>query len=275
MTEDKIPKVIHYCWFSGDEMPAFISQCIATWKQVMPDYRLRVWDAASFDFDSVPFVKEAFAARKWAFVADYIRLYALYHEGGIYLDSDVRVFKRFDEFLKYNFFTSHEIHPLNFTDSEKAKLDDRGVPLDPRAYIYGLNIQAAMMGGAAGCKFLRECMEFYHDKHLLNADGSASCEQFIIGPFISKIAEKYGYRYLGVRQQLDDNMIVLEPEVFVGNSAFLNSESYAIHLCNGGWKEKTAYEEFKFRVRNDYPSLSSVLPFAEKIARNVKKLFKP
>ena len=275
MTEERIPRVIHYCWFSGEEMPTFLRECMGTWKQVMPDYKLRLWDAASFDFESVPFVKEAFAAKKWAFVADYIRLHALYHEGGIYLDSDVKVFKRFDEFLKYDFFTSHEIHPYNFTETERAKLDAHGVPLDPKQYIYGHNIQAAMMGGASGCKLLKECLEFYHDKHLLDADGKPSCEQFIIGPFISKIAEKHGYRYHAGRQSLDDNMIVLEPEVFVGNSTFLKRGSYAIHLCNGSWKDKSGYERFKYRVRNDHPGFAFVLPFMEKIVRNVNKLFKP
>lgn len=274
MIEDRIPRVIHYCWFSGEEMPTFLTRCVNTWKEVMPDYKLRLWDANSFDFGSVPFVKEAFAAKKWAFVADYVRLHALYVEGGVYLDSDVRIFNRFDEFLKYNLFTSHEIHPYNFTEAERAKLDARGVPLDPNAYIYGHNIQAAIVGAAPGCKLLKDCLEFYHDKHLLDANGNPSCEQFIIGPFISKIAEKYGYRYDAARQLLDDNMIVLEPEVLVGNSAFLNDGSYAIHLCNGSWKEKTAYEELKYKVRNEYPRFASVLPLIDKIMRNVNKLFR-
>ena len=73
-----IPKIIHLCWFSGEEYPPFIKRCIDTWKEFLPDYKIKVWDSDSFDFDSVPFVREAYKARKWAFVADYIRLYALY-----------------------------------------------------------------------------------------------------------------------------------------------------------------------------------------------------
>ena len=69
----------------------------------MPDYQIKCWDANSFDFSSVPYVEQAIKARKWAFAADYVRLYALYTEGGIYLDSDVEVFKRFDYFLQYLF----------------------------------------------------------------------------------------------------------------------------------------------------------------------------
>ena len=79
----------------------------------MPDYELKLWDTHNFDIEnSTPYVKEAFANRKWAFVADYIRLYALYTEGGIYLDSDVKVLKSFDGFLHHKFFTSMEYHPF-------------------------------------------------------------------------------------------------------------------------------------------------------------------
>lgn len=107
-----IPKVIHYCWFGGKEFSPFVKKCMHTWRKKMPDYELRLWDAHSFDFDSVPFVREAYQAQKWAFVADYVRLYALYTEGGIYMDTDVKVMKSFTPFLKYDFFTSHEVHPF-------------------------------------------------------------------------------------------------------------------------------------------------------------------
>lgn len=76
-----------------------------TWQKKMPDYELKEWNESNFDINnSIPFVKEAYKAKKWAFVTDYVRLYALYTEGGIYMDTDVKVLKPFDEFLKYNFF---------------------------------------------------------------------------------------------------------------------------------------------------------------------------
>lgn len=274
MQENKIPKVIHYCWFSGEEIPPFLQDCIDTWKEVMPDYKIRVWDAKSFDFNSVPFVKEAFEARKWAFVADYIRLYALYTEGGIYMDSDVRVFKPFDKFLHYTFFTSHEIHPGNFTKAEQNKLNKESLPINKNDYIYGLNIQAAIMGGAKGCVYMKECMEFYHDKHFIGNDPKSLTEKYIIGPYISKTAEKYGYRYNEHEQLLADNMIILKPEIFVGNSVFLTKESYAIHLCNGSWKEKTSYEKFQYHIRNRYPMLFPLVAFGVKATRKVKSMIK-
>ncbi|WP_316786282.1 glycosyltransferase family 32 protein [Pedobacter frigiditerrae] len=272
-THDKIPKIIHYCWFSGEELPIFLKDCIDSWKRVMPDYKIRLWDANSFDFDTVPFVKEAFSVKKWAFVADYIRLYALYTEGGIYFDSDVMVFKPFDEFLRYDFFTSHEIHPGNFTNAERNKLDKSGRPIAKDDYVFGLNVQAAIMGGTKGNPYIKECMEFYHDKHFLDAEGKSLSVQFIIGPYMSKIAENYGYLYHEKEQMLDNNMKIFKPEIFVGNSVFLTKESYAIHLCNGSWKEKTNYEKFQYNVRNQYPSFYPFITFFDKVKRKMGELF--
>jgi len=271
MSLNKIPKVIHYCWFSGEEVPEFLQSCISSWKEVMPDYELRLWNANSFDFNSIPFVKEAFKLRKWAFVADYIRLYALFTEGGIYMDSDVRVFKRFDEFLKYDFFTSHELHPSQFTASEKNKLDSNYLPVNKQDYVYGLNVQAAIMGGAKGNAYIKECMDFYNDKHLVSNDGRVLDKEFVIGPYISKTAEKYGYVYNDNEQHLADNMIILKPEVFVGNHVFLTKNSYAIHLMNGSWREKTLYESVHYKIKNNYPRLFVFVLFCEDSLRKIKK----
>ena len=76
-----IPKIIHYCWLSNDPLPEKIKMCISTWKEIMPDYEIKLWITENFDVSSVPYVKEAFDSRKWAFAADYIRLSSLYTEG--------------------------------------------------------------------------------------------------------------------------------------------------------------------------------------------------
>ena len=90
-----IPKIIHYTWFSGDEMPQIVNECMASWERHLPDYEFRLWDMDAIkDIDAV-FLREALSVKKWAYAADYVRLYALYHEGGIYLDTDVMVYKSF------------------------------------------------------------------------------------------------------------------------------------------------------------------------------------
>ena len=81
-----IPKKIHLCWLSGDDYPAKISKCIESWKKHLPDYEIVLWDTKRFDLSQSQWVSQAFEARKYAFAADYIRFYALYHDGGIYLE---------------------------------------------------------------------------------------------------------------------------------------------------------------------------------------------
>jgi mannosyltransferase OCH1-like enzyme len=98
-----IPKKIHYCWLSGEKMPEDAISCMKSWQKMMPEYELVLWDTNRFDVNSVPFVAEAVSVKKWAFAADYIRLYALYTEGGIYLDTDVFVRKSFTNLLDCGF----------------------------------------------------------------------------------------------------------------------------------------------------------------------------
>ena len=103
--KNKIPKIIHYCWFGGNPMPDSFQKCIDSWKQVMPEYEIVCWDESNFDLTSVPFVSEAAEMKKWAFVSDYVRLYALYYQGGIYLDTDVEIVQPLDRFLMHSFFS--------------------------------------------------------------------------------------------------------------------------------------------------------------------------
>lgn len=93
-----IPKKIHYCWFGKGKMPELALKCIESWRVNLPDYELKEWNENSFDINSNFYVKEAYESRKFAFVTDYVRLYALYTEGGIYMDTDVEVLKNLDPF---------------------------------------------------------------------------------------------------------------------------------------------------------------------------------
>ena len=99
-----IPKIIHFCWLSDDPYPQEIQRCLDSWKEILPDYEIWKWDRKRFDINSVPWTKEAFESKKYAFAADYIRLYALYNYGGIYLDSDVLMYKSFNPLLNLPYF---------------------------------------------------------------------------------------------------------------------------------------------------------------------------
>lgn len=95
-----IPKIIHYCWFGG-EKPKKIEKCIKNWKAILPDYKIVEWNQNNFDINEFQYTRDAYKARKYAFVSDVARVKALIEYGGIYLDTDVKVFKSFDAILKH------------------------------------------------------------------------------------------------------------------------------------------------------------------------------
>lgn len=105
-----IPKIINYCWFGRGEMPDLVKRCIASWHRYMPDWEYRLWSEENFDIASSPaYVQEAYAAKKYAFVSDYVRLWALEREGGLYMDVDFEVYKPFDDLMiRYDAFAGYE-----------------------------------------------------------------------------------------------------------------------------------------------------------------------
>ena len=103
-----IPKIIHYCWFGGNPLPELALKCIESWKKFLPDYEIKEWNESNFNLDLYPYAREAYDNRKFAFVTDIVRLYVLYHEGGIYMDTDVEVLKNLDNYLTHNAFSGFE-----------------------------------------------------------------------------------------------------------------------------------------------------------------------
>lgn len=105
-----IPKKIHYVWVGNNPKPALVLKCIDSWKEHLPDYEIIEWGNDAISLIDNQYLREAYQHQKWAFVSDVIRLYALYHHGGIYLDTDVEVRQSLDPFLTHDFFTGHEIY---------------------------------------------------------------------------------------------------------------------------------------------------------------------
>lgn len=97
---DMIPKTIHYFWFGNNPLPSLAQKCIDSWKKYCPDYEIKRWDETNFDVNMCEYVKEAYAAKKWAYVSDYARFYILNKYGGVYLDTDVELLKPIDNILK-------------------------------------------------------------------------------------------------------------------------------------------------------------------------------
>ena len=105
---DNIPKIIHYCWFGKNEKPDIVKKCIDSWKKILNEYEIIEWNEKNFKIDSNKFVKQAYDSKKFAFVSDYVRVYALYNYGGIYLDTDVELLRPLDELLKDKMFCGWE-----------------------------------------------------------------------------------------------------------------------------------------------------------------------
>ena len=95
-----IPKVIHYCWFGRGQMPKLAEKCLKSWKKFCPDYEIVCWNEDNFDINENRYAREAYDAKKWAFVSDYVRLKVLYENGGIYLDTDVELIKPLDKLIE-------------------------------------------------------------------------------------------------------------------------------------------------------------------------------
>lgn len=229
-----VPKKIHYCWLSDDPFPPKIRQCMKTWAKLLPDYELKLWNTHNFDVDSVPFVREAFQKRKWAFAADYIRMYALYHEGGIYLDSDVKILKSFDDMLDNRFFSSLEYHPSQIEkDGAMFMIDNEGNRVK-EGFVSGIMIQAAVMGAEPGCRFVKDVLDWYEDRHFIKPDGSL--ETTVLSPMIyARVAENYGFKYKDEDQRLDDGIMIYRSEIFAGNKHEITPASKAVHLCAHSW----------------------------------------
>lgn len=251
-----IPKKIHYCWLSGDVMPDFIIKCMNTWQKNMPDYEIVLWDKEKFDIDSVPFVKQACAEKKWAFACDYIRLYALYTEGGIYLDSDVEVINSFTPMLEHGFFTSIEYHAdIYRSQKSRSLLDVEFKPKVNGTVIPGIGLQAAIMGSIKGHPFLKECLDYYSDKNFILGNG-LYFDQIIAPTIYAQVAEQFGFIYKDVSQSLSNNMEIYPSYVFAGNSKQITDKTYAVHQCVGSWRVKN-YQYYLSSISNKLRALIS------------------
>lgn len=233
----KIPRKIHYVWLGGKQLTASASQCIDSWKRAMPHYEIKCWNDKNFDVDSVIWVKEAIEKKKWSLASDYIRHYAVYNEGGIYLDTDITVLRPFDDLLDYRFFCGIEYHSRIFKKYGKKQVDDNGIPLTSGIGIRGIGLLAAAFGATSGHPFIKDCMDFFAKHHYVNADGSLF-EDIINPDIMAHLLVKYGFRYQDKLQHLSNNMLVVPSNFFLSDISHKNKNSYLIHWCNNSWRKE-------------------------------------
>ena len=209
-----IPKVIHYCWLSGDAYPPKIVFCINSWKKYLPDYDIVLWDRSRFDIESCLWVKQAYDCKKYAFAADYIRLWVLYHYGGIYLDSDVEVLKPFDRLLNQPYFFGVESNEDKF-------------------------LEAAVMGVEPRNEFIHQCLMYYEGRSFLSGSGMDLTPlprimfKFLNDPIIISNENEFA---LGINQlQLYTKEFFSPKNGVNGELSSLTKNTYTIHHYNASW----------------------------------------
>ncbi|WP_018710440.1 glycosyltransferase family 32 protein [Phocaeicola barnesiae] len=225
-----IPKIIHYCWLSGDPYPEKIKYCIESWKKFLPDYELILWDLNRFDINSSIWVKEAFEVKKYAFAADYIRLYALYNYGGIYLDTDVEVLRSFDSLLDLPYFIGKENTPHG--------------------------IEAAVLGAEKGINWIKDCLDYYQNKHFNLGLGKFET-QVLPAIMLNIISQKHEIIDIKAKEEIENNYNIpnkifrfpvdyFSPMTWDTHELNITSNTYAIHHFAGTWKKnKTRLEKIR------------------------------
>ena len=209
-----IPKIIHYCWFGRNPLPELAQKCIASWHKYMPDYQYKLWNEDNFDLDSNAYVREAYDARKYAFVTDYVRLYALFTEGGIYMDTDVEVLKPYDDLLMLTGFTGYE--------GSKYRPPVTGT-----------------LASVAGGEWVKEQLDAYSDAHFLKGDGSYDTMTNTIR--ISGIMRQGGFVQDGQKKEYK-GMTVFPTDYFCPRQTtgefILTENTYCDHHFMGSWNEQ-------------------------------------
>lgn len=215
-----IPKIIHYCWLSGEPVPAKLQRYMDSWKKKLPDYEFMLWDKSRFDINSCRWVKQAYEQRKYAFAADYIRFYALYHYGGIYLDMDVQVLKSYNPFL--------ELHTM-------VGYEDRSSLLE-----------VATFGAEKGLSWLRSIMEYYENNDFIY--DSDAIDKILCPTLVTKVLKQQGYQMVNVQSlseavKVSENKLLIPvfpcdyfcPKGWISQLTNITDKTYSIHHYSGSW----------------------------------------
>jgi hypothetical protein len=249
-----IPKKIHYVWLSNEKMPKAIKKMMLSWEKHLPDYEIKHWGLSSFDISGVPFVRYAVQAKKWAFASDYIRLYALFNEGGVYLDSDILIKKPLDTlFTDYEFISAVEYHPsiVEQTDLHNY-LDENFHSLDSADTVPGIGLQAACMASVPYHPFVKDCMSWYERNNF--SQDLTQTDKLIAPGIYAKTAEKYGFIYKDVTQVLEKKMCILSSDYIASSPATDAETSFAVHYCAGSWKKKPFFSRVKGKIKRLFNS---------------------
>lgn len=250
-------KKIHYCWFGGSKIPKSVQKCIDTWKKMLPDYEIKEWNEQNFDINSCPFVKEAYENKKWAFVSDYVRIYALYKEGGIYFDTDMKIIKDVSNILDKEMF-------LGFEDTGYVGTAVIGVK-------------------EKNNKYIKEILDYYNKINHFNPDLIYNYANPVI---ITKILRNYESKKDENGITIYDGSVYVYPRDYFYPLSYDYSEKVytentcMVHLFNATWTDRGEkrtigiYRKFGPRAGKTINKMIDGLGnFKQKIILQIKKIY--
>jgi len=215
--DTNIPKIIHYCWMGKNPKPPELIRFIKTWKKHMPDYEIIEWNEKNFDLHYNNYTREAYENKKWAFVSDVVRLYALFYYGGIYLDADVEVLKPLDNFLNHHAFSSFE----------------SGDPNNQEPFI-----PTGLMGSEKRGQWVKELLDYYRWRFFVMPDGQLDMTPNPT-PITNHTVEKYHVIRNNKFQDLGAVTIYPSeyfcPKSWKTGKVDITKNTYAIHHFAGSW----------------------------------------
>lgn len=234
----EIPKKIHYCWFGKKEKPDIVKKCIKSWKEKLKEYEIIEWNEDNFDITSNEFVRQAYNCGKFAFVSDYVRVYALYNYGGIYLDTDVEIIKEFTEDILEN---------ESFWGFEEKNF-----------------IATSTIGAKKGNEFIKKFLDTYDNKKFINDDGKIDTLTNVA--IVSEMIKKIGIKLDGTFQNID-GIATIYPQEYFSPYDYINCYSkktdntVAIHYYYKSWLPMST------RIKTSIKKLISIIIGGENIAK--------
>ena len=227
-----IPKKIHYCWFGGNPLPELAIKCIESWRKYCPDYEIIEWNESNFDVASCDYVREAYEAKKWAFVSDYARFKILYENGGLYFDTDVELIKPIDDIISKGGFMGME-------DSSCNVAPGLGLAIVSQTDLYN------------------ELLESYHSRHFLNEDGTFNLKTIV--DYTTEILLRHGLQREEKIQFIAGVYIYPReyfcPMNYITGELKTTKNTRSIHHYTASWYDESQKYAYKLKKR-----FSKVLP---------------
>ncbi len=218
-----IPKKLHYCWFGGNPKSELILKCIDSWKRLAPDFEIIEWNENNCDLHANKYIEQAYEQKKWAFVADYVRLQKVYEHGGIYVDTDTEL----------------------MMDPSSLRLNNAFFAFETKGAIH-----AGIFGAVAEHSLIKQCRDSYQKSNFLNKDGTQNTSHTIVRRITDLLMNK-GAVLNGLEQTLRDGTHIYPPNVLTLN--MFDGKCFAQHHYDCSWWEvKEGVKSYKYTVLQDF-----------------------